>query len=259
MTVTYIRLLVVMNSRMKFYRYSLLILIPLGLECMISCSNPRVDDESPEVIETCIKEQLLSINREDNPELFDYTKESIDIFSEIRDLALSEEIRLWEGDNEDIYLSAIGFWKIHDSIYDINVITYYNKYFDFMSQGYAPIKNHLGEDSLRALEDGSQVYIYPHLKYEPIDMSKVTELRVKEIRTNDLAETKNLFKPTFVGFDVFTVYHKVHFWVKLEDLEKKIKINKDWVKNIRTGNYNGFPYLRIRCSDPEYDIRKVYH
>lgn len=244
---------------MKLYRYSLLILIFLGLGCVSSCSNPKTEDKSPEIIETCVRERLLSINREDNPELFEFTEESMDVFSEIRDLALSEEIYLWEGDNEDITFSVIGFWKIHDSINDNNIVTYYNSYFDFMSEGYAPIKNHLGEDSLRDLKDGGQEYIYPHLKYEPVDMSKVTELRVKEIRTNDLVEAKKSFKPTFVGFDVFTVYHKVHFWVKLEDLEKKIKINKDWVKNIQSGNYNGFQYLRVRCTDPEYDIRKVHH
>lgn len=242
---------------MKFDRYSHLTSLFFTILCLSACSLSHKQRSSSSDNQPCISEQLLSINREENPTLFEHKKDTIDIFTEIRDLALAGEIYLWENRSGSMFFSSIIPSRLHDSINDNNVDIYYNPYFDLMATGYAPYKNQKGEDSLQKMKDGTYVFIYPPLSYEPIDISKVTELRIKEIRSKNTEDDTNSFEPTFVGFDVYTAIHKVHFWVKLKDLEQKIKINKEWVKNIQNRNYKGFSYFRTQCSDPECKFRSV--
>ena len=148
---------------------------------------------------------------------------------------------------------------IHDSIAYLDDSLYYNVYFDYKSEGDATLKTTSGEDSIYTYPDGTQVYLYPLPKYEPLTFDKISEFRIKEILIYDSIANKKVMKPSLIGFDVYTGHHNILFWVKIDDLKDHIKINKDWIDKITNGKYNGFIYKQFSCKDPQYEWKKVYH
>ena len=115
-----------------------------------------------------------------------------------------------------------------------------------------------GKDSVHIDETG-QTLLYPLPKYEPVTFDKITEIRIKEILVYDSLQKKEYLKPSLVAFDVYADGHNILFWVKVDDLDRTIILNRKWIEYIVDKKYSGFVYKRYSCNDPDYEWKKVYH
>ena len=186
--------------------------------------------------------------------------ENVDVYEEIKRLLLDGEIRLWveRSDNSEYLTSPLPSMLL-DSIPYSNNSLYFNQYFDYKSQGDEAWKTSNDEDSMYFYADGTAVYLYPPQKYEPVTFDKISEIRIKEILIYDSINKLSYLKPSLIGFDVYTSHHTILFWVKVDDLVKKLIINKNWIDYIANKKYSGFVYKRYSCNDPDYKWKKVYH
>lgn len=214
-----------------------------------SCSLPTNLNSQITDDQSCVKERLLTLNRNNNTQLFD-SNDTTDVFTEIKHLVLDQKINLFNIDiNQSLDVSTIYQNKIQDSIFYVS--TYYNPYFEFMSEDISPLLDINGNDSLFNI-DGEFYFVYPELEISPIKMADINEIKILETRTNDTSSINATFKPTYVGFDLFDFGHHLLFWVKLEELKHHMIINKKWVQDIDDQNYNGFTYYQMPCDDPIY-------
>lgn len=240
---------------MKIITTAILLLF-LFNSCTTTKSHSSQLDNSTE----CVRENWLTVYKGSDTILFSSPSDKIDVYTEIKQLLLSGEIRLWyERTNNPVWLTSPLPSMIHDSIQYSGDSLYYNPYFDYVSQGDSPLKSTDGKDSVYTYPDGSMSYIYPTIKYEPVTFDKVSEIRIKEILVHDTINNTDFLKPSLIAFDIYTIHHNVLFWVKVDDLFDKITINRRWINHIVDKKYSGFVYKRNSCNDPDYQWRKVYH
>jgi hypothetical protein len=207
----------------------------------------------------CVRECWLTIYKGNDDFLFQ-SSEKLDIYEEIKRLLLDGEIRLWtENSHNSEWLTSPLPSMLHDSISYLGDSLYYNVYFDYQSLGEETLKTASGEDSMYMYADESQAFLYPLPKYEPVTFDKISEIRIKEILVYDSINKLSYLKPSLIAFDVYTIHHNILFWVKVDDLIKKLVINKNWIEYIEQKKYTGFVYKRYSCNDPDYQWKKVYH
>ncbi len=242
---------------MKLHRFFFSVL-SVSFLTVLSCQvqNPRSIKETN--LDECVQENWLTIYRKNDDVLFLSDENQIDTYTEIKELLLSGDIRLWykRRNNSDWMTSPLPE-TVRDSIL-YNDSSYYNLYFDYQSEGDIPMKNSKGGDSIRPYPSGGGVYIYPPHKYEPITLDLVTEIRIKENRIYDSISNDYYLKPVMVAFDVFTWKHNISFWVKVDDLDKHMQINRSWINHITEQKYHGFVYQRRSCNDPDYKHKIIY-
>lgn len=243
-----------MNSK-KLLIITFLILIGIN-SCNFEKKADKLNDKD------CALERWLILYHDDyeNKILFDNQNVLIDPYEEIKQLLLDGKVRLWSSNYiVDENLLSPHPNSIRDSIKIHGQPNYYNKYFDYKSQGDVPLKNSKGNDSIYTYPDSSMVYIYPSTKYNKVTFDKISEFRIKEILIYDSIKKKNIMKPSLIGFDVFTWTHNILFWVKIDELKMNMKKNKNWLNYIVNKKYNGFIYKQKSCKDPEYKWKKIYH